>query len=421
MRSELFLVPIQLGGVPLFGMGILLAIWLAVALFVLGRHWRAKGIDGEFYGYLPLFIIGALLFWSLPRLFPEGLPIRGYGVMVLLGVLSGFALAMKRVHLAGVTQDQLSGLAFWVFIYGILGARLFFVIEYWDEFTAGRTWPQVVREVLKFTEGGLVVYGSLIGAGLAFLVYCRKHKLPMLKLADIIAPSLVIGLACGRLGCLLNGCCFGGVCDKPWAITFPRLHTARSEQLSPAFADQLSHGELQGLRIGTSDQGARVERPAEGLERGDILRSINGHAVSNADEAATALSEAYFAERPLTLETTTGKTVKLPAAPIRARTLPVHPTQVYESITGALLAWFTWAVYPFRRRDGVVMALLLTIYPVTRFLMEIIRVDESAVFGTGLSISQNVSLVILAAMVPVWISLFRKPSNPRLPGGVDRI
>ncbi len=91
----------------------------------------------------------------------------------------------------------------------------------------------MLREVLKFTEGGLVVYGSLIGAGLAFLVYCKKHKLPMLKLADIIAPSLVIGLAFGRSGCLLNGCCYGGVCDKPWAITFPRLHTGGVNNSAP--------------------------------------------------------------------------------------------------------------------------------------------------------------------------------------------
>ncbi len=137
MRSELFLIPINIGGVPLFGVGILLAVWLAVALFVLGRHLRAKGFDTEFNGLLFLFFLpGAALLWGLPRMFEDGLPIRGYGVMVLLGVVSGFALAMKaRFHMAGVTQDQLSGLAFWVFIYGILGARVFFVIEYWDEFT----------------------------------------------------------------------------------------------------------------------------------------------------------------------------------------------------------------------------------------------------------------------------------------------
>jgi phosphatidylglycerol:prolipoprotein diacylglycerol transferase len=89
----------------------------------------------------------------------------------------------------------------------------------------------------------------------------------------------------------------------------------------------------------------------------------------------------------------------------------VHPTQLYSSVNAALLAWLLWSFYPFRRRDGEVVALMLLLYPIARFLLEVIRVDESAVFGTGLSISQNISLVVLVAGIALWVSLCRQPAG----------
>jgi phosphatidylglycerol:prolipoprotein diacylglycerol transferase len=92
-----------------------------------------------------------------------------------------------------------------------------------------------------------------------------------------------------------------------------------------------------------------------------------------------------------------------------SRSLPVHPTQLYSAIHAGLLSWFLWSYYPFRRCAGAVFAILITVYPIARFLLEIIRIDESAVFGTGLSISQNISLFMLAGAAGLWIFLFRKP------------
>jgi phosphatidylglycerol:prolipoprotein diacylglycerol transferase len=87
----------------------------------------------------------------------------------------------------------------------------------------------------------------------------------------------------------------------------------------------------------------------------------------------------------------------------------VHPTQLYSAIDAGLLGWLLWSVYPFRRRDGEAIALMLTIHPVTRFLLEIIRTDEPAVFGTGMSISQNISVVLLACGIALWWYLSRQP------------
>ena len=70
-------------------------------------------------------------------------------------------------------------------------------------------------------KGGLVFYGGLIGATLAGVLYARLKKLPLWKMADILAPSIALGYVFGRIGCLLNGCCYGRACGLPWAIRFP--------------------------------------------------------------------------------------------------------------------------------------------------------------------------------------------------------
>ena len=87
----------------------------------------------------------------------------------------------------------------------------------------------------------------------------------------------------------------------------------------------------------------------------------------------------------------------------------MHPTQIYSSINAALLAWVLWAFYPFRRRDGEVVALMVLLYPISRFLLEMIRIDESAVFGTGLSISQNISVALFVLAVGFWVFLWNQP------------
>jgi phosphatidylglycerol:prolipoprotein diacylglycerol transferase len=93
----------------------------------------------------------------------------------------------------------------------------------------------------------------------------------------------------------------------------------------------------------------------------------------------------------------------------------VHPTQVYSAVDAALLAWLLWSYYPFRGRDGEAIALLLTIHPITRFLLEIIRTDEPAVFGTGMSISQNISLLLLAVAGLLWWYVSRQPRGVAWP------
>jgi phosphatidylglycerol:prolipoprotein diacylglycerol transferase len=106
-----------------------------------------------------------------------------------------------------------------------------------------------------------------------------------------------------------------------------------------------------------------------------------------------------------------GESAALDPAKLPARSLPVHPTQIYSAIDAALLCWLLWSYYPFRRRDGEVAALMLTLHPISRFLLEIIRVDEPAVFGTDFSISQNISIVLFVLTLVGWALLLLQPPH----------
>lgn len=400
MLSELYRIPVEVGGVPILGAGVLLALWVLGFGALMAWHVMKRGVDGEFWAFMQPLVVGAVVLFFAPRFAPQGVPIRGYGVMLLAAISVGLAMAVHRARRHGVAPDTIFALAFWLFVAGIVGARAFFVIEYWEDRYTGRPLGETIIDVLQFTEGGLVVYGSLIGGFLAFVWFARRHQLPLLGLADILAPCVLAGMAIGRIGCLLNGCCYGGQCDLPWAVTFPVD--------SPPFMDQLVHGELHGVRL--------VENDGVQLVEGDTAKkitSINGEPVASLEDIAQVLGEAYAGSKPVELKLADGSVVERPAA-ARTRSLPIHPTQLYSTIDAGLTAWLLWAWFPHRRRDGEVALLMFTIYPVTRFLTEAIRTDEPAIFGTGLSISQNVSLIVLVLAAIGWVWLLRTPPGRQL-------
>src|SRR5215467_13874553 len=223
MRTILFHIPSEIGGVPLFGIGILLAAWVAICMARLGWIVARRGWSSELTSELPMMILlGAVIGWVLPALSDgTGLPIRGYGVMVFLGVISGVALAIYRAQRLGYSADLIYSLALWMCVFAIVGARLFYVIEYWNESFHKDSFRDTLVAVLNYTQGGLVVYGAFAGGVLAAAIFFVRNKLPVLEFADIVAPCLVLGLALGRIGCFLNGYCYGGQCHKPWAVSFP--------------------------------------------------------------------------------------------------------------------------------------------------------------------------------------------------------
>jgi phosphatidylglycerol:prolipoprotein diacylglycerol transferase len=443
MCSELFRIPWSWGGVPIFGFGVLLIVWIVASAVTLFGLVRRHGLSSETWSALPFMVLTGAAIVFLPSLFPEGFPVRGYGVMLLASICAGVAMAAYRGSKAGIHPELIVSLAFWLVVSGVVGARLFHVVEYWDDRFAGKNPGETLVEILKFFEGGLVIYGGFFGAALGFVAFVRKHGLPLLAMADLVAPSLAIGLALGRVGCFLNGCCYGGQTDWPWAVTFPqyssRFEAAKPQaqrRHSPPYLDQAMRGEMYGFRLESASDGSamvdplavpvrdreRVDSPvvvarvdsgspaaAAGLKVGDIIVGINSTRVSSLSDAKELLFANFEAQRPLRFELSTGKSVHIAAVPIPVRSRPVHPTQLYSAIDAGLLGWLLWSFYPFRRRDGESLAMLLTVHPITRFLLEIIRTDEPAVFGTGMSISQNISIALLACGTALWWYLSKLP------------
>jgi phosphatidylglycerol:prolipoprotein diacylglycerol transferase len=158
-----------------------------------------------------------------------GLTIYWYGVLLALGFLAGIWTASRRAPLAGIGRERVADLGPWLIVGAIVGARLLYVITYWKEDFAGHPFS----EIFMIRKGGLVFYGGLFGAALAHILYCRLKRLPLWTMADILAPSVALGYFFGRLGCLMNGCCYGRACDLPWAIRFPEGHDTWPQRVHP--------------------------------------------------------------------------------------------------------------------------------------------------------------------------------------------
>jgi phosphatidylglycerol:prolipoprotein diacylglycerol transferase len=152
-----------------------------------------------------------------------------YGVLVALGFLIGLWTATRRGLRDGISGDRLADLGIWLMVGAIVGARLFYVISYWREDFASKP----LYEVLLVRKGGLVFYGGLVGAALACVFYVRAKGLPLWKVADALAPSVALGYVFGRLGCFMNGCCYGSVCSWPWAVHFPNNHETYPQGVHP--------------------------------------------------------------------------------------------------------------------------------------------------------------------------------------------
>lgn len=414
MLSTLFHIPATVGHLPVFGFGLLLALWVLFSLGLLGYlAWR-QGFTADTWSYLPLLlIVGAAIRWVLPALCDaEGLPVRSYGVMLLLAIVAATSLAAWRASRLQLHPDLVMTLIFWMFVPGIVGARAFYVIEYWPQFQRG-TPSETFFAVINVAQGGLVVYGSLIGGLLGIVAFCWKFRLPLLAVGDLVAPSLVLGLAIGRIGCLLNGCCYGGPCHLPWAVTFPWK--------SPVHFHQAHEGQLwlHGMKLRAALDGSPLiadvqpDSPADktGLKPGQQITSVNNFPVHTVEDAEQVLINAAT---PGTQMVVTTRQEPTPHAwsvtePL-PRSLPVHPTQLYSTINALLLLLLLLAFEPYHRRDGELIALLLTLYSIARFLEEAIRTDEAKVFGPGLSISQTVSVFMLLVVAAMWAYIrWKKP------------
>lgn len=323
-------------GITQIGVGFLLIPWAILGLFWCLRLSKSQERREEALATGMIWVVGLAVILSAPTWAPlKAIPVYGYGFMLFLGFLTGGWLAARRAERQGIPGELIWDLAMWVFFGGIGGARLFYLIQYHERvFAKTPDLASKLKAIVNLPDGGLVLYGGVILGIVGYVVFCRLRKLNALLLADICVPSVFVGLAFGRMGCFLNGCCYGDRCTLPWAVTFPKG--------SVPFQALVNRGFL---------------------------------------------------------------------SPDAVASLPLHPTQLYSVLNALILAYLTSVYFKYRQRNGSVVVLALLTYPVTRMVIEILRGDEMGQFGTGLTISQIVSLCVFATGLVFAFWLAKSPAK----------
>jgi phosphatidylglycerol:prolipoprotein diacylglycerol transferase len=363
--------------------------------------------------------------------------VPGYGLMLMVGLFVAIWWAARRALRSGGNPDVILNCGFIAIIGGVVGSRAMYVIHYWDQFRTHGNFLQVAWAVIDVSKGGLEFYGGFILTTLSALAWLRWwEKVSIRWYMDIIAPSAALGLAIGRIGCFLNGCCFGGTCDLPWAVRFPfgsnvcvhqwkeRLPGGgiRKELL---YTDPASGVAMPLLRDFFTASDARLDELAQ-LRR-EMLALKDRIDASN-DPAEKQSLRARLDE----LQRAGGKDLRklitvcenmnkygMSAHELRAlaesyRTAPVHPTQLYSTVTALLIALFLNALYWRRTRDGQVICTLLLIEPVSRWVLEVIRADNPIDAIGRFTISQFLALCMtLVGLIGLLVLQRMAPRSPR--------
>ena len=308
--------------------------------------------------------------------------LKGFGLMIVFGFLMGAWLVRRLSRTITSDPQHTTNVALYALLGGMVGARLFFVVHYFEKF---REHPW---EFLYIWQGGLEFYGGVVVAIPVIILYLHRHKLPVRRTFDILAIGLMLGVAFGRLGCFMNSCCFGRPTDLPWGVRFPYNSFPCVSQINANPDRNRSDVQLElppeEYIDFTGQDGKWYPKPYETLT----------------DEQKNAVTHGEH------------------------RCLPVHPTQLYSSANGALLCLI---LYLFWRRSqkaaasrvlkpftqpGLTCALAFILYGITRFGIEFIRDDNPfeyawwAIYKGG-TVSQNMSLYLIILGV-VLIVIFQR-------------
>ncbi len=185
-------------------------------------------------------------------------PVASYGTMILIGYLLCLWIGQKRGKRMGLDPLAVFDLFIVGLFVGIVGARLFYVVENWDLF-AGHPW-----RIIRLDQGGLSFYGGLLGGLAGLLGAIRKKRMPVRPTLDALVSVLPLGHAFGRMGCFLNGCCYGKVTDAWVGLRFPRILGEAGEIIgSPPFVDHLG-----GRLVGPTDAWSLPVHPTQLYEVG---------------------------------------------------------------------------------------------------------------------------------------------------------
>lgn len=174
-----------------------------------------------------------------PELFKLGpISVRSYGFMLAVSFFLGVYYVSRVARREKLDFGQLLTIAYILVFAGIIGARLSYVLFHLEEFSRNWTASFNPFHSTHFGIAGLNLYGGILAAIICTYIYLKARRMPVLKTLDVFAPTVGLGLLVTRLGCFLNGCCFGTPTDLPWGISFPEnsipYHVFGSAHLHPA-------------------------------------------------------------------------------------------------------------------------------------------------------------------------------------------
>lgn len=149
-----------------------------------------------------------------PVLFTIGdLRFHAYPVMLAIAFIAGTLLTVRQAEKRGIWLPPAVGI--WIFVGALFGAKVFWILQYDPE------WPKHIWRAIMIWNAGLVFYGGLIGGTVAAYAYTKFFRIPQVRALDCMVPYLAMGQAITRLGCFLNGCCYGAPTSVPWAVEYP--------------------------------------------------------------------------------------------------------------------------------------------------------------------------------------------------------
>ena len=175
----------------------------------------------------------------LPELFNIGpIPIRSYGLMLAISFFVGVMYVKYVTKRDNKPFEPYLSIAYIMIFAGVIGARVSYVLFHLSEFQGH--WLDTFNPFgsNEFGIAGLNLYGGVVLAIISTFIYCRLKNLSILEVFDYFSPTLALGLGITRIGCFLNGCCFGTPTDLPWGVSFPEgsipYHIFGSQHLHPS-------------------------------------------------------------------------------------------------------------------------------------------------------------------------------------------
>jgi len=335
-----------------------------------------------------------------PTLFELGpIPIRSYGFMMMIGFLISIHLASRRARKDGANEETVVNLGLISLLTGIIGARVFYIAHHWSQFAA---LDNPVFSMINLTTGGLEFYGGFLTAVAAVIFYMGVKKRSMRWYLDILAPSIMIGLACGRIGCFLNGCCWGAPTKSPISVQFPYGSLAFEHQWQKTHEVKVPAELIMTASNGTP---FLIDR--------EMIKMTDQELQDNLKKAAPNTSQAYFLgllDKHLKKFHVTMDDLRKIVKEQDLKTVHIHPSQLYASISALLVAWVLSVYYWRRKRDGMVIAWLFVLYPICRIFEEAIRADNPH-DTFGLTISQGISVAAIPVALLFMLLLRYMPAQ----------